>query len=218
MCHQPGGTGQGRWDVRTATPLSLTGLMRGLLNNDEGDPANRLITPGDLARSMVHARITRLDGSRMPPVGSSVVDAAGAALLARWITNSLAGWQSYADWQLARFGAVDAPLSGPGEDYDGDRAVNWLEYLTGTDPRNPVEAWGISTIATGPAGVGVTFPQIANRRFVLEATDRLEPGAVWTPIWPVGDNLLIAASDTLTTAHLSAPETTRFYRVRVEEP
>lgn len=218
MCHQPGGTGQGRWDVRTTTPLSLTGLLRGALNNDEGDPANRLVAPGDLAHSMIHSRLTRLGEGRMPPLASTVVDEAGAALLARWITNGLAGWQSYADWQVAHFGATNAPLGGPTDDFDGDGAPNRQEYLTGTDPKNPADAWGLAGIERRDGGLAVRFPQRANRRFIVETADRLGPGAAWRTLEAPGHGTFIAAEDFPAEVGVPAGAAEQYLRVRVEEP
>lgn len=218
MCHQPGGTGLGRWDARISTPLSLTGLPDGLLNNSEGDPANRLIAPGDLAHSMLHSRITRLGPGRMPPLSSSVVDDAGAALLARWITNGLAGWQSYAAWQLVHFGNTNAPGAGPDEDADLDRAGNWLEYLTDTDPRNPDDAWDITAIGTRGDTVAIQFPQLANRRFILEWSDDLGAAAQWQPLASPWSGAFIAAEDFVADLTDRPTAERRFYRVRIEEP
>ena len=50
----------------------------------------RIIAPGDASRSVLVARVDRRDVNGMPPLGSTVVDAAGVALLNDWV-NSLTG-------------------------------------------------------------------------------------------------------------------------------
>ncbi|MFN0068387.1 MAG: PQQ-dependent sugar dehydrogenase [Limisphaerales bacterium] len=218
MCHQPGGTGLGRWDARTSTPFSLTGLPDGLLNNSEGDPANRLVAPGDFARSMLHTRITRLGPGRMPPLSSSVVDDAGAALLARWITNGLAGWQSYAAWQVTHFGGTNAPAAGPEDDPDADRATNWFEYLTRTGPNDPNDAWTINEIDAWGDDVVLRFTQLANRRFILEWSPDLGAGSDWRPVNAPGNRGFIGAADFSAEIMDWTTDLRRFYRMRVEEP
>ena len=51
QCHQPGGPALGTWDARAATPLSLAGLINGSLVVNGGDPAHRVLVPGDAAHS-----------------------------------------------------------------------------------------------------------------------------------------------------------------------
>ena len=50
-----------------------------------GIPNGRLIAPGDSARSLLVERMQRRDIHGMPPLGSSVVDAAGVTLISNWI-------------------------------------------------------------------------------------------------------------------------------------
>ena len=52
------GTGIAAWDARLRTPLADAGIIDGPLNNNGGDPANRVIAPGDPARSMLLTRIS----------------------------------------------------------------------------------------------------------------------------------------------------------------
>ncbi len=84
-CHQPGGPTTGSWDARLGTPLSIAGLVDGALANVGADPANRVIAPGDLVHSILHARLGGTDGGRMPPLASNERDLAGEALIAAWI-------------------------------------------------------------------------------------------------------------------------------------
>ncbi|MGB5625456.1 MAG: hypothetical protein WBM61_06985, partial [Woeseiaceae bacterium] len=54
----------------------------------------RIIAPGDASRSVLVERVNRRDSMSigMPPIGSTVVDAAGVALLTDWV-NGLASCQ-----------------------------------------------------------------------------------------------------------------------------
>ncbi len=88
QCHRPGGIGRGAMDLRFATPFATTGTCNAApMVGSLGIADARLVAPGAPARSVVHARVTASDVSRMPPVSSGVVDTAGAALLNRWIAS-----------------------------------------------------------------------------------------------------------------------------------
>ena len=85
QCHQPGGPALGSWDARASTPLSLAGLINGPLIDNGGDPANRVIVPGDPEHSRLLQRISRRGAGQMPPLGSTERDSAGESLLRQWI-------------------------------------------------------------------------------------------------------------------------------------
>ncbi len=55
---------------------------------DLGITNARLIAPGAAQRSVLIERMSRRDAHGIPPVGSTQVDATGAALLTDWV-NSL---------------------------------------------------------------------------------------------------------------------------------
>jgi mono/diheme cytochrome c family protein len=89
QCHRPNGGSTANMDLRYSTALSATqacDIAPGI--SDLGIDNARLIAPGDAARSVLIARMSRRDAHGMPPLGSSEVDAAGAALLTEWV-NSL---------------------------------------------------------------------------------------------------------------------------------
>ena len=44
-----------------------------------------IIAPGEAARSVLVARVDRRDVDGMPPLGSTIVDADGVALLTDWV-------------------------------------------------------------------------------------------------------------------------------------
>jgi len=139
-------------------------------------------------------------------------------LLSRWITNGLPGYQSFADWQIAKFGSTNAPNAAATADPDGDRAPNYLEYLTGTDPTNAASNWRISLVRTTNLAQ-VQFTEIANRGFEDQSTTNMSNSNSWAPLDVIGNepffsitNLPAVVSDALSNS------TSRFYRVRVFEP
>ncbi|HSH14388.1 MAG TPA: PQQ-dependent sugar dehydrogenase [Verrucomicrobiae bacterium] len=213
-CHQPGGPAQGNWDARIATATDEANLINGLLVNDQGDPANRVLAPGDLAHSELLRRISLRGAGQMPPVGSTILDPAGVALLTQWI-NALPQRQTFTDWQLAVFGFTTAPEAAPDFDGDGDGADNYLEWLTGTEHDNPDSVWRIDINANDET-VGIGFDRIAERGFEVQFKPDLAPGESWQILDVPSNqpnfgsaNAPAVVTDSLT----NAPA--RYYRVRV---
>jgi hypothetical protein len=92
-CHQPGGGTPVDIDLRYSTSLQATGACDVIPQAGNLGLANaRIIAPGAAARSVLVERVNRRDtvSIGMPPVGSTVVDAAGVTLLTNWV-NGLTG-------------------------------------------------------------------------------------------------------------------------------
>lgn len=89
QCHRPNGPTQSALDLRFSTLLSSTNACG--VQPQFGDlglgAAARIIAPGSPADSVLVARANRRDASGMPPLASSVVDAAGVALLESWVAG-----------------------------------------------------------------------------------------------------------------------------------
>ena len=67
------------------TPTYLTAIDAPMTHQWDGG-ANVGIAPGDPAKSQIYYRINRRgDGYQMPPIGSKVIDASGAATIRAWI-------------------------------------------------------------------------------------------------------------------------------------
>lgn len=86
-CHRPGGwAGSSGMDLRFETPLAQTGTCGertryyGLFGPDR-------ITAGDPDQSGILMRMNAEGLARMPPIGMSVIDPAGADVLRRWIRS-----------------------------------------------------------------------------------------------------------------------------------
>lgn len=86
QCHQPGGPAPVNMDLRASTAIASTQLL-GVMPQagDLGLADARRVVPGDKARSVLWERMRRLDASRMPNLGSHVVDEEGVALIGAWI-------------------------------------------------------------------------------------------------------------------------------------
>lgn len=215
QCHQPSALVSSRWDARINTTSPETGIINGFLHNDFGDTNNRVIAPGSLANSILFQRVANLGPGHMPPLATSVVDAVAVNLLAAWITNDLAGYQSFADWQIAYFGATNAPNSGPNDDWDNNGASNYLEFLTGTNPTNALDGWKIS-IALSNDTAHIMFPQLANRGFEVQSTMSLFGVENWLPLNASANAPFFSASNrTAVVAEPLDAGTNVFYRVRV---
>ena len=88
QCHRPGGSAPTNIDLRYTTAESAMSTIdvaptAGTL----GLPNARIIAPGSKESSVLYERMIRLDGQRMPPLGSHVVDEVGADVVGAWIDS-----------------------------------------------------------------------------------------------------------------------------------
>jgi len=87
QCHQPAGTAPVTLDLRYDTPLADSNAVGVAPAAGDLGIAARIVAAGDRTRSVLWERMRRLDGDRMPPVGSHRVDAEGVELIGRWIDS-----------------------------------------------------------------------------------------------------------------------------------
>ncbi len=214
QCHQPGGSGLQSWDARPWLTLDQTQLINGPLTNNNGDPLNRLIVPGDTNHSAILQRIAGNGFSRMPPLATHQLDTNSMNLLAAWImSGELAGYQSFAAWQIAHFGSTNAPAAAASADPDGDGANNYAEYLAHTDPQNNSNVWKLNISVNG-GHINVSYPLVPNLGVVIDtSTDLMN----WAP-WNIAGNQLIFQSSSGVQS-LQAPFTpttpTQYFRARL---
>jgi glucose/arabinose dehydrogenase/mono/diheme cytochrome c family protein len=209
-CHQPGGSAPSTWDARPELTLEESGLIGGPAARPGSDPANRLVVPGDPGRSILLSRIQASNGfTRMPPIGSHVLDAESIEAVAAWITGELPGRLLYSDWAATHPG-----LGARGDDPDGDGADNYDEFVRGTSPLRPDASAGPGlTLAAGR--VALDFVQPPHRVAIVESSGDL---ATWQA-WPVEGNTPRHPA-TATPRLLEGPADghRRFFRVRLSEP
>ncbi len=84
QCHQPGGV-RAYFDARYTTSLENQGLIHGELETSYGDALNRVIVPGDPARSILLRRLSSVAEIKMPPIAKHLVDQPAVQLLTDWI-------------------------------------------------------------------------------------------------------------------------------------
>ena len=219
QCHEgPGSVQEVPWDARITTPTSQAGIINGSLLQNAGDTNNRVIAPGSLAHSMLLSRISTRGANQMPPLDSTIVDTQAIALVSAWITNDLPKYESFADWQISYFGSTNSVEANAYGDPDGDGARNYLEYLTGTNPTNSLDAWRIAVSAMGDSA-HVSFPQIANRGFQVQSATSLANPISWTPVNAPGNMPFFSVSNRVGSVDDTIlSQTNKFYRVEVSEP
>ena len=218
-CHQPGAPcGFTLWNARITNSLPQTGLINGRALMNFGDPENRVVAPGRPEKSVLFTRVATLGPHHMPVLCTSVLNTNGMELLRTWIAEELAGYQSYADWQLTHFGSTNHPYGAARADADGDGAPNYLEYLTGGNPLLATDGWRLSIRPTG-RGMEIRFPRAANRGYEVEWTHNLGAPNSWQALDVPGNKPFFAAAPS--EAIVVDPDrdaNARFYRIRVYEP
>jgi len=215
QCHQPGGSALGLWDARLSTPGPQTGIINGALLNNLGDTNNCVIVPGSLSNSVLYNRVLNLGTAHMPPLDTTVVNTQTVQLLSSWITNDLLSYQTYNAWAALHFGTNTANTNLM-QDFDGDGALNYLEYLTGTDPTNPLSYWSIDIVAGGGSNT-IYFPEIPNRGFEVQRNYSLLNSSGWVAL-NLPANAPFFCSSNFTKYVSDTATNTAYYRVRVFEP
>ncbi len=218
-CHYPGGIGGGGFDLEIYRPLSSLNLINGSLTDDLGNSNHRVVKPGSIGESVLLTRITSTNLSlHMPPLASRLVDPQAVQVLTAWITNGLQGYQSFGEWQLDWFGDTNAPAAGALADTDHDRAPNWLEYLTATDPTDPLACFQLSAKRNGDNLV-LEFLQTANRGYEVQWNPSLDGGSEWRCLDIPSNQPFFAPTNRLRSVDVTVSERpATYYRVRVYEP
>ncbi len=219
-CHRSDGTVSGAfWDGRPQLTLAQTNLINGPATNNGGNPANRLVVPGDLTHSIVYNRVSAQNGfTRMPPLATSELDPAGIALLAEWIA-AVGARPGYATWRAATFGDATSLNGAETADPDGDGLNNRAEFIAFTDPLDSASTLRVTLApAAGGTALTVSFTLPPDRLWMIEASTDL---VSWAP-WSVNgaDGLPRAATTLiqLTTTLPSAEAPRLFFRLQLTEP
>lgn len=223
-CHVPGGAGLGGFDVTAALSTEATRLRTATLVNNGGDPANRLLAPGDAAHSMLLKRILGDGAPRMPPLATNELDPDAEQLLRDYIAE-LVVRPTFEEWQAAEFADPAAPEAAPEADADGDGLNNRFEYLADTSPTTAgVDPLALTLAQTsvgegssegpGAATLSLGFTHPAGREAWIEtSTDLTE----WTR-WAVPENgALWPATDTARAFAVPLDAERQFFRVRLRE-
>ncbi|MGZ5553529.1 MAG: PQQ-dependent sugar dehydrogenase, partial [Chthoniobacterales bacterium] len=215
QCHQPGGASLGNWDARPTTPTDSANMINGLLADNRGDPANKFVVPNDTSHSMALQRIEGNGVPRMPPLATNELDPNAIQLLTDWITQSLPARQSFADWQVANFGATSNPDAAATADPDHDGRTNYEEYLEHTNPNSASSAAASPVLAMNNGQLEFDFTQPANRSAIIESSFDL---ASWT-LWDVPGNSPMYPDSAVQRTFLISPIMNhQFFRLRLSAP
>ncbi len=88
FCHRPQGPGRGAADWRFMQSLDQTHACNAAPEAGTlGILGAKLIVAGDPSSSLVSVRMHATDASRMPPLGSAIVDTNGTAVVDAWISS-----------------------------------------------------------------------------------------------------------------------------------
>ncbi len=129
QCHQPAGTARGYWDARFTTPLAQANIIDGPLVDVQGDPSQRVVTPGIMETSMLLNRISRLGPGHMPPLATHMVNQPAIDLLTAWISSSLA--PEYRPLRIEPNGAVGLDFTGiPNQTYRLEFTTNFTGWVS----------------------------------------------------------------------------------------
>ena len=210
-CHRAGGTALGQWDGRSHLTLDQTGLVNGTATQNAGNPLNKLVVPGDTTHSIILNRIAVTNGfTRMPPLGSNVIDTANVGLLTEWINGELEQRLNYDEWRGLNFEPDSDPAGAPGQDPDGDGFTNQEEFLAGTGPRDGSSAFR-PAVSLDPPALRFTLPP--NRSFRIDVSGDL---GGWTP-WDIPQNQGLPVAGGLVEIVFPLAEPRRFFRVDLSE-
>jgi uncharacterized repeat protein (TIGR03806 family) len=86
-CHRPMGGGQGMMDLRSANSLADTKTCAEMNTQGPVGGAMQLVVPGNPDQSILSLRLHATDNKRMPPVGVTLTDDAGATVVDEWIRS-----------------------------------------------------------------------------------------------------------------------------------
>ncbi|MEY4243536.1 MAG: hypothetical protein RLZZ245_1121 [Verrucomicrobiota bacterium] len=213
-CHMDGGTAApSMWDGRHELKLGQTGLILGNASNNGGNPLNKLVVPGSTVHSILLNRTAASNGfTRMPPLGSNIVDPAGVSILTEWIQNELPIRQSYTEWRAAEFSSGTTQQGEPVADPDGDGAHNHAEFLAGTDPRSG-SSFPVTPLGIAGEQVSFTFDLPPNRSVIIEHSENLHH---WQP-WNIPGNQGLPTQGGPRTLTGPRPGPAAFFRARVLE-
>ncbi len=88
------------------------------------------------------------------------------------------------EWKLAFFGSLTNSQAADNVDADGDGALNWQEYVAGTNPTNALsylQFTRASLNTTGTPGVAVNWLTAPGKTYLLRASSALT-GSAWTTV------------------------------------
>jgi len=117
------------------------------------------------------------------------------------------------EWKIAFFGGLTNSQAGDDVDADGDGALNWQEYLAGTNPTNALSYLQFSNASlstNGARGVAINWLTAPGKTYVLQSSATLD-GAHWTAI-----NTNNGDGNEYQFTITNASGSSRFYQIRLQ--
>ncbi len=211
-CHMAGGTTSANFDARVTVPLFGTNLVNVPPASGTLHPDDRLISPGAEERSVIiHRAAVRNGYTRMPPLATSVTDAAGVQLLIDWVESINSERRSLAAWTTEHLDALPPADQLPTADPDGDGRDNASEFLALTNPLLP-DSPPVPAVSIADDLLAITFPVLPGRGMIVESSADLTDWSDWPA--PGNDGIERSAPWQIQVPVEQGP---RFFRARMEE-
>ncbi len=168
-CHQPHAGGTALIELTFETPLEQMKLADARPTQGAFGIRNaRLLVPGDAASSVLHYRIAKSGGGRMPRLGSELVDVEGVQLIRDWIESLEPETQPQG---VASSQAAD----------DFQRLITALQAAESDSERRKVAGELLQTVE-GAQGV---FHWLAAHPELAAHLEQMPPGvSCWRQRWP----------------------------------
>lgn len=213
-CHQDPGIEPLSWRGNLDLNIAQTGLINGLASGGTQHPDDRLVVPGEPARSILLNRAAAANGyTRMPPLATNEIDEVNAQLLTDWINLEASELTDYAAWRLDQFGNGNSPEGEPSADPDGDGESNQREWITLTNPNDGAD-FLVALISHDGSHVEITLPGRSNRSVVVQRSVDLLNWSRWEVMGNDGIPRNPAIEHTITGATDGSQE---FFRLYLDE-
>jgi len=119
-------------------------------------------------------------------------------------------------WEIQHFGATNAALGGPQEDFDLDGMVNIDEYVAGTIPTNALSLFEVSTTAAAPGHYVLYWSSASQRLYAVYRSTNLMQS--WQTAQPLTNDMPAHPSGTNVYDDSTAPQPAAFYRIGCDWP
>jgi len=87
QCHRPDGPARGNWDGRFSTPIDMQQLIGAAPVEALGITGAKVLAPQNPDSSILFKRLSATDGTAMPPLARSIVDASAVSVFTAWVAG-----------------------------------------------------------------------------------------------------------------------------------
>lgn len=216
-CHRDPGTAlPSAWKGNHHLTLDETGIINGPAMTGTQNPNDRLIVPGNPARSIILNRMATANGyTRMPSISTSELDEASIQLVTDWINQEASALTNYNAWRIAKFGDAVSAEGEPGFDADSDGVTNNDEWLALTNPKSAADFLQTTVHTIEGGSLDISILGTPNRGITVQRSTNLID---WL-LWNVPGNDGIPRNPAEGTSTISGPATggSEFFRLEIGE-